>query len=129
MAESAPPLFLLDSNICIYLLGGDAPHARRRIEQCAPGDIGASAVTLAEVMVGARSLNAVAQARMLFEAIVVLPFDDAAARAYASLPFRRGSFERLIAAHALSLGLTLVTNNERDFSDVPGLRIENWTKP
>lgn len=129
MAETPEPSFLLDTNICIYLLGGNAPHARRRIEQCAAGEIAASAVTLAEVMVGARSLNAVAQAQDLFNVIRVLPFDDAAARAYASLPFRRGSFDRLIAAHALSLGLVLVTNNEKDFHDLPSLRIENWTLP
>jgi len=128
VAEIAKPLFLLDSNICIYVLGGGAPHARLRMEQCAPGEIASSAVTVAEVLVGARSLNAVAQAQALFEIIKVLPFDDAAAGAYAGLPFRRGSFDRLIAAHALSLGLILVTNNERDFSDIEGLKIENWTK-
>ena len=129
MTDTVEPLFLLDSNVCIYLLGGDAPHARRRVEQCAPGEVVASAVTLAEVMVGARSLNAIAQAQTLFETISVLPFDRAAAMAYASLPFKRGSYDRLIAAHALSLDLTLVTNNLRDFSDIPELKTENWTKP
>ena len=79
-------------------------------------------------MVGARSLDAVAQAEALFEIMTVLPFDEEAAKAYAKLTFRRGSFDRLIAAHALSLGLTVVTNNERDFSDIVGLKIENWTK-
>jgi tRNA(fMet)-specific endonuclease VapC len=44
------------------------------------------------------------------------------------LPFRRASYDRLIAAHALSLDLTLITNNEGDFADVPGLRVENWTR-
>jgi len=127
--EPAKPRFLLDSNVCIYLLGGSAPHARARIEQCTPDEVAASAVTLAEVMVGARSLEAVAQAQALFEVIRVLPFDEAAARAYGALPFRRGSFDRLIAAHALSLRVTLVTNNERDFSDLSELKIENWTKP
>ncbi len=47
---------------------------------------------------------------------------------YASIPFKRSRFDRLIAAQALSLGLTLVTNNERDFADVPDLKVENWTK-
>ena len=49
------------------------------------------------------------------------------ARAYATLRFRRASYDRLIAAHALSLGLTVVTDNEADFADVPGLKVENWT--
>lgn len=129
MVETADPLFLLDTNICIYVLGGGAPSARIRIEQCAPGEVAASAITYAEVMVGARSLNAIAQAQALFEIIRILPFDEHAASAYASLPFKRGSYDRLIAAHALSRGLTLVTNNPRDFSTIKDLKIENWTRP
>lgn len=121
------PGFLLDSSICIYLLGGRSPKARARIEACRPGEIATSTIVLAEVMVGARTLDAAAQAEALFQLVSVLTFDEAAARAYARLPFKRGSYDRLIAAHALSLGLTLVTNNERDFADVEGLKIENWT--
>jgi tRNA(fMet)-specific endonuclease VapC len=80
-------------------------------------------------MVGARTLDAEAEAEAFFELVTVLPFDRAAAAAYARLPFRRGSFDRLIAAHALCAGLTIVTNNERDYKDIPGLRVENWTRP
>ena len=50
-----------------------------------------------------------------------------AAREYARLPFKRARFDRLLAAHALSLGVTIITNNESDFADVPGLTVENWT--
>ena len=60
--------------------------------------------------------------------IEVLPFDHLAAKIYARLPFRRGSFDRLIAAHALSLGLVLVTDNERDFADIDDLIVENWMR-
>ena len=56
----------------------------------------------------------------------MLAFDAAAARVHAELPFLRGSSDRLIAAHALSLGLILVTNNERDFKDLSALKVENW---
>ena len=63
----------------------------------------------------------------VIEAVPVLPFDEAAARAYATLPFKRASYDRLIAAHALSHGLILVTHNEKHFADVPGLVVENWT--
>ena len=62
----------------------------------------------------------------LFERVPVLPFDRMAAARYAGIPFRRGRFDRLIAAHALSLGARLVTNNPADFSDIPDLRMENW---
>jgi tRNA(fMet)-specific endonuclease VapC len=61
------------------------------------------------------------------EKVPTLPFDYFAARAYATIPFKRASYDRLIAAHALALGLTVVTDNEADFSDVPGLNVENWT--
>jgi tRNA(fMet)-specific endonuclease VapC len=60
--------------------------------------------------------------------VPVLPFDAAAAEVYARLPFRRGSFDRLIAAHALALDLVLVTDNVADYADVPGLKVENWVR-
>lgn len=123
------PIFLLDTNICIYLLGGGGDAARVRVESYEPGELLASAVTLAEIMVGVKRLGATEQAHALFEKVHVVPFDEAAAMAYAKLPFRRGSYDRLIAAHALALDLTLVTNNERDFADVAGLRVENWIRP
>ncbi len=123
----AEPRFLLDSSICIYILGGHSAAARARMEERKPGEMATSAIVLAEVMIGARNPQASAAAEALFRLIPALPFDQKAARVYAALPFRRGSYDRLIAAHALSLGLTLVTNNESDFSEVPGLRIENWT--
>ncbi|RYD93274.1 MAG: type II toxin-antitoxin system VapC family toxin [Sphingomonadales bacterium] len=121
------PLFLLDSNICIYLLRGASPTARAYVQAYEPGELVTSAVAFAEVIIGARSREAVAQAEAFFAVVTVLPFDEAAARTYATMPFRRARYDRLIAAHALSLGLTLVTNNERDFADIPDLRIENWT--
>lgn len=100
-----------------------------RIEACAPGDIGISAVSFAEVMIGTERGKPpppdVVDA--FLNAIPLLPFDEAAAREYARLPFKRARFDRLLAAHALSLGATIVTNNEADFADVRGLRVENWT--
>lgn len=126
----AEPLFLLDSNICIYVLEGLAPTVRDRIQTWRPEEIVTSAVVYAEVVRGMASDDVLGMAKVesLFRVIPVLPFDQAAARAYASIPFRRGAFDRLIAAHALALGLTVVTNNERDYADVPGLKIENWIK-
>jgi tRNA(fMet)-specific endonuclease VapC len=125
------PLFLLDSNICIYLLEGVAPLARARIETCRPGEIVTSAIAYAEVIRGAPRDGPDGAERVdsLFSVVPVLPFDGAAAAHYARLPFKRGTFDRLIGAHALALGLTLVTNNKRDYSDIPGLRIENWMLP
>jgi tRNA(fMet)-specific endonuclease VapC len=64
---------------------------------------------------------------VMIEEIPILPFDERAGRTYATIPFKRASYDRLIAAHALALGLILVTDNEADFADVPGLQVENWT--
>ena len=127
----AEPDFLLDSNICIYILEGLSPKARRRIESHEPGQVVTSSIVYAEVMRGLdpRDMDAAAKAQALFEVVDVLPFDRHAADAYCMLPFKRAAFDRLIGAHALVLGLTLVTNNARDYSDIDGLRIENWTKP
>lgn len=123
----ADPLFLLDSNICIYLLKGASDVVRHRVESRAPGELVTSAVAFAEVMIGVRSLEAATRAEAFFDLVAVLPFDKRAADIYTRLPFKRAAFDRPIAAHALSLDLTLVTNNESDFADVPGLKVENWT--
>ena len=121
--------YLLDTNICIYVLDGTSVPARARIEAQLPGSVVTSAVAYAELARGleldrAHVKDAVEQ---LFTVVTVLPFDRRAALAYRDIPFQRGRFDHLIAAHALALDLTLVTNNERDFADVPGLRVENWT--
>ncbi len=120
--------FLLDANAVILALTGH-PRVLGRLADCDEGDLALSAIAFAEVFLGiARgkppSLDVMAG---FLEEVIVLPFDEQAARSYAQLPFRRGNFDRLIAAHALSLDLILVTNNEGDFADIPGLRLENWT--
>jgi tRNA(fMet)-specific endonuclease VapC len=123
------PQFLLDSNICIYILADFHGAAAQRLAAQADQSTVTSTIAFAEVERGLVRASAAEReaADALFESVPVLPFDLAAGRAYARLPFRRARFDRLIAAHALSLGLTLVTNNPRDFADVPGLKTENWT--
>jgi tRNA(fMet)-specific endonuclease VapC len=126
----AEPLILLDSNICIYLIEGLAEPVRRRIERFAPGEVVTSAIAYAEVMRGVDVDDPMAAANVeaLFETIPVIAFGAEAALEYRHLPFKRHSFDRLIAAHALQLRLPLATNDESDFADVPGLRIENWVR-
>lgn len=120
------PRYLLDSNIAILLLKAQAQRAAARLAEESPGAIVTSAICLGEMMM---KMTADQQARLsrFREIVAVLPYDDAAAAAYARLPFKRHRFDRLIAAHALALDLTIVTANEKDFADVPGLRVENWT--
>ena len=124
------PRFLLDSNICIYILADLLGPAAQHLAEQVDGSTVTSAIVFAEVergLVGAEP-EAREAADALFASVPPLPFDGKAGLAYAMLPFRRARFDRLIAAHALALGLTLVTNNETDFADIPGLKVENWTR-
>ena len=121
--------FLLDANMVIYAMGdADGPVARR-IADCELGSLFVSAISFAEVALGTQAQRPPPPEALeaFVTAIPILPFDEAAARAYAQLPFKRARFDRLLAAHALSIGAVIVTNNEADFADVPGLRVENWT--
>ena len=121
--------FLIDTDLSIYSMGGPLDSLlNQRISACSPGDIAISAISFAEVALGTWNGKPPRQDVLdaFAEAIPILPFDEPAARAYARLPFRRARFDRLLAAHALSIGATIVTNNELDFADVPGLTIENW---
>lgn len=106
-----------------------SPSLRERAERCAPGEIVTSAIVFAEVARGTDWSNEEAAGLVndFFEAVTVLPFDRPAALVYGELPFVRHRFDRLIAAHALALDLTLVTANPRDFRDVVKLRVEDWT--
>jgi tRNA(fMet)-specific endonuclease VapC len=120
--------YLLDSNIIIAAILGSSETLLERLAACDEGDLVTSAIVYAEVAHGSSHgkpppLNVLDAA---LQDIAVLPFDAAAALAYAALPFVRASYDRLIAAHALSLDLTLVSHNVRHFSDMPGLRVENW---
>jgi tRNA(fMet)-specific endonuclease VapC len=121
--------YLIDSDCAIYaMVDADSPLVAR-IAECEPGDIGISAISLGEVALGSElgkppSLGIL---EAFVAAIPIVPFDEAAARTYARLPFKRARFDRLLAAHALSIGATVITNNEIDFADVPRLMVENWT--
>lgn len=118
------PDYLLDTCVCIRLLrGGGAPVARR-IAAASPGAIAISAISLAELVDGAGPRSAGLEA--FIAQVPVLGFDAVAARAFPAARAARGRHDRLIAAHALAIGATLVTHNGRDFRAVPGLRIEDW---
>src|SRR3546814_16374620 len=87
---------------------------------CAPGDVAISAISFAEIALGNEQgrppLPEVLEA--FLAAIPLVPFDESAARAYSKLPFRRARFDRLLAAHALSLDVVVITNNEGDFAEI-----------
>lgn len=131
------PKYMLDTNICIYLMKHQPPQVRERFAACFVGDVVLSAVTLAELEFGIACSSPAVQhsnrlaLESLLEDILVAPFDTQAAKAYG--PIRaaykdrnRDALDKLIASHAVALGVTLVTNNEADFVNYAGLRVENW---
>jgi tRNA(fMet)-specific endonuclease VapC len=128
--------YMLDTNICIYLMRHQPPEVARRFAALRQGDVVMSAVTFAELRYGVErdpQLREAADRALsaLIEDIAVVPFDAEAGMRYGIVPAavrdrRRDALDRLIAAHAVSRGLVLVTNNEADFAGYPGLAIENW---
>jgi tRNA(fMet)-specific endonuclease VapC len=121
--------YLLDSNILIAL-GLDTNEAvNARAAECDADEIVTSAIVFAEVIHGSERGKPppLEKLAIMAEEIPVMAFDDKAAQSYAKISFKRASYDRLIAAHALSLELIVVTDNEADFADVPGLKVENWT--
>ena len=135
-ATSKPVRYLLDTNICVHLIQRHPPELLRRFEAFDFGDLVISVVTLAELRHGVErdpALKSEAERALdsLLTYLPVLPLDNAVAVQYGVFATAvrdrgRDAFDRLIAAHAASLGLTLVTNNEADFRDYPGLSVENW---
>jgi tRNA(fMet)-specific endonuclease VapC len=129
--------YLLDTNICIYLIKHRPPEVRQRFAELSYGDMCLSSITVAKLEYGvaksvAREKNAAALQAMLLP-LEILPFDAAAAACYGALRAdleRRGEviggMDMLVAAQALAAGLVLVTNNLREFTRVAGLRCENW---
>ena len=122
-------LYCLDTNCCILIIAQSSPKLTARVESHVPGDIVLSAIVAAELVRGLESIESGSSLQIdrMFQTFPVVPFDEAAARAFPSVPFRRAKFDRLIAAHALAMGATLVTANPKDFKDVPGLSVEDWT--
>lgn len=128
--------FMLDTNICIDLIKNHPPQVLRRLETLHLGDAVMSVVTYAELRAGLemQTTNRAQDERalaLLVNRIPVLPFTESDAESFGVLRAAvrdrsRNAMDRLIAAHALGMGLTLVTNNEADFKDYPGLRVENW---
>jgi tRNA(fMet)-specific endonuclease VapC len=130
------PRYMLDTNMCIYLMKRQPAEVAERFAHCLVGEVVMSAVTLAELEYDvACSGDGEERNRLaldlLLEDIPSAPFDSGAARI--SGPIRRttrdkkrDALDKLIAAHAIAHAVTLVTNNEADFAGYPGLRFESW---
>ena len=129
--------FMLDTNIIAYAKNNRPESVLQRFMEHRPEDMCISAITMAELEFGICKSSKPAQNRlalmMFLSEIQVVPFDGKAAQEYGSIRAELtargtpiGANDLLIAAHARSLGLTLITNNGREFERVPGLTVENW---
>jgi tRNA(fMet)-specific endonuclease VapC len=126
--------FLIDINIAIHARDGTDSVLDKLAEH--DGEVLLSSLSLAELQRGVfkdSKFTALRQARLdvLLRGMPVIPFDASAALAYGRIIAQCGwakgrDFDRMIAAHAISSGSVLVTDNETDFRDIPGLTLENW---
>ena len=131
-------IYLLDTDICIYLLNGREPQVKRNADLTPRSEIAISALTMAEMFSGAarseQPLLTYAKQSAFFMHYSILPFEEAAASVYGRIDgylkdagIRIGPVDTQIAAIALANNLTLVTHNTRHFRRVPGLLIDDWT--
>ncbi len=132
--------YLLDTNICIFIINHRPDHVRKRFAGVQAGNIALSSVTLSELQYGvAKSVNPVKNRNALRHFLIpleILPYTAEAAEEYGTL---RSHLEKLgrpigprdlmIAAHALAERLVLVTNNRKEFARFPGLLVEDWSVP
>ena len=129
--------FLLDTNLCIYIQRHKPPAVLTRFEKLDPGEAVISVITWGELLFGAqksRQRKAALQVLEEFKTLVpVLPLPEDAGKSYGAIRARLesrgepiGNNDLWIAAHAKAAALTLVTNNEREFKRVPGLKVRNW---
>ena len=131
------PRYLLDTNIFIYIRRGRPSQVMARFARLEPGEAALSVITYAELLYGIEKRQTDPQALQRLDELVglmqVMPLPPEAGRAYGELRVTlevRGEIisnnDLWIAAHAVAANLTLVTNNEREFRRIAGLKIENW---
>lgn len=131
--------YMLDTDICIYIIKKKPGHVIERLNKSNISDIGISSITLNELEYGAVKSSRPAQNKLALSEflapIEILPYDDMAAQEYGQICVHLerkgtliGSMDMLIAAHARSINCILVTNNEQEFTRVPFLQIDNWAR-
>lgn len=129
--------YLLDTNICIYIIKKSPQKTFAKFRQLSVGEVGLSAITYAELEYGVAHSSDPARNRIALSEFLapleILDFQTQVAPLYGTLRSSLarsgkmiGPLDLLIAAHALSLGATLITNNVKEFSRVPDLKIDNW---
>ena len=129
-------MILLDTNICIYIINQKPAAVLERFKEFGTGEIGISSIVAAELAFGVQKTGSMRNKEALNLFLVplsIVPFDAGCVWAYGTLRAQLeklgqpiGALDTMIAAQALALDLPLVTNNQKEFSRVPGLKLENW---
>lgn len=130
--------YMLDTNICIYLIKQKPPKVLKHFKTHAIGDIGISSITLAELRYGVSKSQHVEKNRLALDEFMlpleIADFDEKAAQEYGTIRASLekagkpiGSMDMLIGVHALALGATLVTNNTKEFKQIQNLKIADWS--
>ena len=131
--------YLIDTNICIYIMNNRPPEVIKKFKEKDAGQIGISSITVSELYYGVskskyqkKNLQRVEEFLTPFE---ILSYDESASKIYGHIRVQLeksgdsiGALDLLIAAHALSLNLVLITNNEKEFNRIKSLKLENWVK-
>ena len=131
--------YLIDTNICIYLMNQKPFKVIQKFKNTEIGQIGISTITVSELNYGAAKSKFKKQNSKRLEEFLtpfeILPYDETASKYYGMIRSQLesegkviGPLDMLIAAHALSNDLVLVTNNEKEFLRIKSLKVENWTR-
>jgi len=130
--------YMLDTNICIYLIKQQPPKVLKHFKSHTVGDIGLSSITLAELRYRVSKSRHIEKNQQALDEFIlpleIADFDEKAAREYGAIQAELertrtpiGSMDMLIGAHALALGALLVTNNIKEFKQIRNLKILDWS--
>lgn len=130
--------FMLDTNICIYLIKLKPQKVLKHFQSHDVGDIGISSITLAELRYGVAKSQHIEKNRQALDEFIlpleIADFDEAAAGVYGTIRAALekvgrpiGSMDMLIGAHALALDVALITNNTKEFKRIKNLKVVDWT--
>ena len=131
--------YLLDTNICIYIMNERPVRVIKKFKKLELGEVGISTITVSELQYGVMKSTYRKENQQRFYQFIapleILAYDEMAAGVYGNIRFQLekngqpiGPLDLLIAAHALSQNLILVTNNDKEFKRIRSLKVENWTK-
>lgn len=130
-------MFLIDTNICIYIMNTHPPEVVNKLRGIGAGNVSISSITVSELRYGACKSKCVTKNIKRLDEFLrpfeILPYDESASGYYGKIRSDLekkgkviGALDMLIAAHALSECLILITNNEKEFKRVKSLKVENW---